>query len=152
MSDRETQPSEEFGEGGYYCAESVLLTLARKQGIQSDLIPRIATGFCSGMARTGGMCGAVTGAMMGLNLLAGRDLPSESFEETYAMIQKLLGMFEDRFGSTNCMELIDCDLNTEQGQRDYLANNREEQCGGYVDEAIRMATSLIEEFEPSNRM
>lgn len=144
MSDRVTQPSEAFGENGYYCAESVLLTLARKQGIQSDLIPRIATGFCSGMARTSGMCGAVSGAMMGLNLLTGRDLPGESLEENYAMIQKLLGMFEDRFGSTNCMDLIGCDLDTEQGQRDYLANNLEKQCGGYVDEAIRMALSLMD--------
>jgi dihydrofolate reductase len=37
----------------------VLLAIAESQGIQPDLIPRIATGFCSGISRTGGMCGAV---------------------------------------------------------------------------------------------
>jgi C_GCAxxG_C_C family probable redox protein len=91
------------------------------------------------------MCGAVSGAMMGLNLLTGRSAPGESVEENYAMIQKLIGMFENRFGSTNCRDLIGCDLNTEKGQRIYRENNLVEQCGRYVVEVTRMAISLMEE-------
>ena len=41
---------------GLYCAESTLISLAEAQGIESDLLPGIATGFCSGMARTCGTC------------------------------------------------------------------------------------------------
>jgi len=61
MTERVSQKSRELFDSGFYCAESVLLAIAGHKGIQSDLIPGIATGFCSGMSRTCGMCGAVTG-------------------------------------------------------------------------------------------
>lgn len=51
---------------GLYCAEAVVSALAKSQGIESDLLPRVATAFCSGMARTCGTCGALTGAVMGI--------------------------------------------------------------------------------------
>ncbi|GBD95663.1 MAG TPA: C_GCAxxG_C_C family protein [Nitrospirae bacterium] len=68
----------ELFDSGYYCAENVLLAIAESQGIQSDLIPKIATGFCSGISRTCGMCGALSGAIMSLNLLYGRSSPEEN--------------------------------------------------------------------------
>ena len=51
----------------------MLLSAAEHQGIESDLIPKIATGFCSGVAQTGGMCGAYSGAVMALSMVHGRD-------------------------------------------------------------------------------
>jgi len=80
MSEQATQRSLDLFRAGFFCAESVLLAIAERRGIQSDLIPRIATGFCSGISRTGGLCGAVSGAIMGINLVAGRNSPSESVE------------------------------------------------------------------------
>ena len=50
MSNETSQRSRELFDSGFYCAESVLLAIAESQGIESDLIPRIATGFCSGIA------------------------------------------------------------------------------------------------------
>jgi C_GCAxxG_C_C family probable redox protein len=64
MSEQASQRSIELFTSGYFCAESVLMAIAESQGIQSDLIPKIATGFCSGIARTGSICGAVCGAIM----------------------------------------------------------------------------------------
>jgi hypothetical protein len=51
--DQVASKSREHFISGYYCAESVLLAVSEAKGIQSDLIPKIASGFCSGMARTG---------------------------------------------------------------------------------------------------
>jgi C_GCAxxG_C_C family probable redox protein len=130
---------------GYFCAESVLLAIAEHQGIQSDLIPKIVTGFCSGISRTGGMCGAVGGAIMGINLVAGRSSPSESIEFCYTLTQKLIGLFERQYGSVNCRQLIGCDLATEEGQRYFLENNLMERCLQYAEDATRMAISLIAE-------
>jgi hypothetical protein len=59
MGEQVPQRSPELFRSGFFCAESVLLAIAESQGIQSDLIPRIATGFYSGISRTDGMCGAV---------------------------------------------------------------------------------------------
>ena len=144
MVDRAVRRSRELWESGYYCAESVLLALAEEQEIESDLIPRIATGFCSGVARSCGMCGAISGAIMGLSLFNGRSLPDESVEETYTIVRELKSLFEERFGSIDCQELIGCDLGTDEGQEFFRANNLREQCGRYVEEVTRMAMQLME--------
>ena len=145
MSDQASQRSRELFKSGYFCAESVLLAIAESRGIQSDLIPKIATGFCSGISRTGGMCGAVSGAIMGINLVAGRSSPSESLEPSYALTQKLISQFERQFGSVNCRQLMGCDLATEAGQRTFMENNLMERCYQYAQEATRMAISLMVE-------
>ena len=145
MSEQASQRSLELFKSGYFCAESVLSAIAENQGIQSDLIPKIATGFCSGISRTGGMCGAVSGAIMGINLVAGRSSPSESIESSYTLTQKLISHFEKQYGSVNCRQLIGCDLATEEGQRYFLENNLMERCLQYAEDATRMAISLIAE-------
>ncbi len=119
--------------------------MAESKGIESDLIPKIATGFCSGISRTCGMCGAVSGAIMALNLFYGRNISSESPETSYTAVRKLLDMFESRFGTTNCMQLIGCDLATNEGQSTFKSNNLIEQCRNYTEEATRMVMLIIEE-------
>ena len=124
--------------------------MAESKGIESDLIPKIATGFCSGVSRTCGMCGAISGAIMALNLFHGRNVPGESHETSYIAVRKLLDMFESRFGSTNCKQLIDCDLGTQEGQNTFKSNNLIEQCRNYTEEATRMVMLIIEE-KPQNK-
>ena len=145
MSEQAPQRSRELFQSGLYCAESVLQAIAESQGIQSDLIPRIATGFCSGLSRTGGMCGALSGAIMGIGLLVGRDSPAGSVDPAYAIAQKLISAFEKQHGSVNCRQLIGCDLATESGQRHFMENNLMESCLQYAEGATRMALSLIAE-------
>jgi len=149
MSEPASQRSLELFRSGFFCAESVLLAIAESQGIQSDLIPRIATGFCSGVSRTGGMCGAVSGAIMGINLVAGRNSPDESIEVSYALIQELIRRFEGQYGSVNCRQVIGCDLATEAGQRYFMENHLMERCLQCAADATSMAVSLIDESHHS---
>ena len=107
------------------------------------MIPKLATGFCSGMARTSKQCGAVSGGMLAINLLTGRSSPEESVDKNYAVIQKFLQTFEDRFGSTNCKELIECDLGREEGHIKFIDNDKIYQCYEYVEEATRWVMDLI---------
>jgi C_GCAxxG_C_C family probable redox protein len=122
-----------------------LLSVAEGKNIQSELIPRIATGFCGGIARTGGICGAVSGAVMAISIYYGRSLPDEPIDKSYIPIQKIIELFENKFGSTNCRELTGCDLGTEEGRRRFSAMNILEKCRGYTEEATKMAMSIIEE-------
>ena len=119
--------------------------MAESKNYQSELIPKIATGFCGGISRTCGMCGAVSGAIMTINLFYGRSVPDESVETSYIAVRKLIDMFESKFGSTNCKQLIGCDLGTEEGRHIFMSNNLIEQCRNYTEEATRMAMSIIEE-------
>lgn len=121
------------------------MAVAESQGIESDLLPKIATGFCSGISRTGGLCGALSGAIMGLNLLTGRSEAGASVEENYALVRDLIDHFEAKFGSTHCKDLTGVDLGTPQGQIEFRKSNRFEHCLNYAEVATRMALSLAEQ-------
>jgi C_GCAxxG_C_C family probable redox protein len=145
MIDKISQRAGELFQSGYYCAESVLLAIAESKGIESEFIPRIATGFCGGLARTCGMCGAVSGGVMAISLFTGRNSPSESVLPAYDTVRKLLEIFEASFGSTNCRDLTGCDLGTDKGQNYFKTNNLMAQCTRYTEEATRIVMSLIKE-------
>jgi C_GCAxxG_C_C family probable redox protein len=129
---------------GLYCAESVVSTVAENLGIESPLIPGIATGFCSGMARTSGTCGALTGGILGLNLALGRNTSAESVESNYAAVQTLVEKFQENFGSTNCKELLGCNLGTEEGQQAFNAKNLGNRCQKFTGKAAEIAISIID--------
>jgi C_GCAxxG_C_C family probable redox protein len=137
--------AEEAFVSGLYCAESVVLSLAAAQGIENDLLPRIATSFCSGMARTCGTCGALTGAMMGIGLALGRSRSEESVQATYASTQRLIGEFEQEFGARDCHILLGCDLGTQQGQAIFREKHLAERCVTYTGKAAEIAARIIAE-------
>ena len=89
MHEQAARASRGHFESGYYCAESVLLSVAEYKGVRSDLIPKIATGFCSGISRSSGMCGAVGGAVMAVSLFTGRQSPGESVGPCYDAVGEL---------------------------------------------------------------
>lgn len=136
-----------FVSGGLLCAESVVLAIAEAQAIESDILPKIATAFCSGMSRTSGTCGAVIGAVMGVSLLFGRSTAEESNEASYCLTQEFLDAFEKEFGSINCRELLDgCELNTPEGQA--MFNDQEFKklrCSRFVGKAAEIAVRIITE-------
>ena len=142
--ERISRRSGEIFESGLFCAESVLLAIAEGKGIKSDVIPKIATGFCSGMSRSCGLCGAVSGAIMAINLLYGRSSHDQSVDGNYILVRKMIRMFEETFGYTNCMQLTGCDLSTIRGRTTFTVRNLREQCRGYTEGATRMVLTLIE--------
>jgi C_GCAxxG_C_C family probable redox protein len=130
---------------GLYCAESVLLALAKAQGIENESLTKMASGFCGGMARTCGTCGAVTGAIMGLGLAFGRSQPGESVQPAYMATQRLIGEFEREFGSRDCHALLGCDLGTPEGQATFREKKLSERCANFTGRATEIAASLLTE-------
>ncbi len=94
----------------------MLLAVAEKHNIQSDIIPAIATGFCGGMSRTAGLCGALVGGIMALGVLFGRNSSADSPKKIYALTERLVRDFEKHFGSRNCSDLLGCDISTLEGE------------------------------------
>lgn len=135
--------AEEAFSSGLYCAESVVHALAKAHGIESELVPKIATGFCSGMARTCGPCGALTGAIMGVGLARGRSTTDETVQASYSVTQDLIHEFESRFGARNCDALLGCDLATPEGQAKFKQDKLHERCRLYTGHAAEMAARLL---------
>jgi C_GCAxxG_C_C family probable redox protein len=140
--------AEESFSSGLFCAESVILSIAKAQGIESELFPRIATAFCSGMARSCGTCGALTGAIMAVSLVLGRSAASESVEACYAATRRVIREFESAFGSRHCQALLDgCDLNTPEGQRMFKEQNLGARCLLFTGRAAEIAAQVIVESD-----
>jgi C_GCAxxG_C_C family probable redox protein len=132
-------------DAGYYCAESVLMAVADRAGIHSPLLPAIATGFCNGVARTWGTCGALSGGVMAVNLAFGRKSPGEPVGQNYAAVRKLIDEFGKSCGALNCSELLACDLDTKDGRRLYEEHRLKNHCREYVGTAARIAASLVQQ-------
>ncbi len=146
------QRSEELFQQGFCCAESVLKAIADSHGIKSELIPRIATGLCGGVGRTGDICGAVSGGVLAINLLTGRNCASQSPERAHRLVRTFLGQFEAKSGTTNCEQLIGCRLDTLEGQRFFKENKlREIKCQRFTKDAAGMASAVLEHEAASRR-
>lgn len=93
-----------FGQG-HNCAQAVLMAVAEQHDLQVS--PAVASAFGGGMARTGQTCGAVTGALMALGLGYGeRPGEGDPRESVSDVGRQLMDDFAERFGSTDCEELI----------------------------------------------
>jgi C_GCAxxG_C_C family probable redox protein len=114
-----------------------------KFGITKDLSFKIASVFGAGMGRMQETCGAVTGAFMVIGLKYGFTIPTDS-EKREIVLQNtkdFVEEFKKRFNTISCRELLQCDLNTEEGQKKFnLENQREHVCM----ECIRHSSSILE--------
>lgn len=128
----------------FNCAESVLLANMERLGVEGDWLPKVASGFGGGIARTGQVCGALTGAVMALGCVMGRSTPDDSFDDLYGVVGELVDDFTSEFGTTSCRMLIDFDLrDPEEHQRARKAGVFEQQCAVYVEFcASRVADKL----------
>lgn len=135
---------EMFESSHYCCAESVLLAIAAHQGIESELLMPMATGFCGGVAQTRGMCGAVSGAVMGLGLITGRREPGGDRTANYAAVRGFVDAFQALHNTVNCYELTGCDFTTPEGQEQFREQNIAVRCTEYVAEATRLALHAVE--------
>jgi C_GCAxxG_C_C family probable redox protein len=133
---------------GYCCSQAVLFSFAGKAGIAEDLALRIADGLGAGMARKQEVCGAVSGSVLTLGLLYGRgeNESEEKHEFTYDRVRDFMSRFEALHGSITCRKLLDdIDLNKDEGQERFKAENWRETCANYVADAARILDELIDE-------
>ncbi|SFL76966.1 C_GCAxxG_C_C family probable redox protein [Desulfomicrobium norvegicum] len=136
--------AEEAFASGYYCAESVVLAVARFQGVESDLPAKMATALCSGLSRTCGPCGALTGAILAVSLVLGRTSKTDSVEPAYAATRRLVDEFEKEFGGRDCRTLLDgCDLGTPEGQAMFTKQGFVLRCTRFTGKAAEMAARII---------
>lgn len=133
---------------GFNCAQSVLYCYAEKLNISKDIALRISSGFGAGMGRKQEVCGAISGAILVLNLLYGRGEKDEKQKQdiNYSKVRELITRFENIHGTINCKKLLDgCDLLTAVGQEKFKLENLIENCYKYVEDTVKILYEIIEE-------
>lgn len=146
MSETLEQKALEHFSNGYVCSEAVLKAVAEKHGIDSPLIPSIASGFGSGMARSeGGLCGAFSGGVMALSLLQGRHVATDSLNTLYHNVELFKTHFEKAFGSCECAKLLGFSLSSpDAGAKFQEENCKACKCDLYVVYAVKEVELLLE--------
>lgn len=132
-------------QSGFNCAQSLVQAFSAGIPGGAEQAVRAATALGGGIARTGQMCGAITGALLVIGLRHGSSEPDRAAKErVYAESQEFIRRFVELHGTSCCAELIGCDLSTEAGR----AFAREHQvhrmvCSLLVRDAARLLEEMI---------
>ena len=133
----------QYFQDGFNCAQALVGSYCEEFGLDKATAFRAATGFGGGM-RMGGVCGAVTGAIMVVGLKYGnsRAEDQEVKAKTYERVKEITKRFAARNGSVVCKELLDCDISTPEG----FARAQEEGLFESVcPKMVRQAAEVLEE-------
>lgn len=130
---------------GYNCAQSVVLSFSDDLKYSKELAMKISAGFGAGMGRLQETCGAVSGAIMVLGLIKGEQVNNndELKSEAYSSVKELSKEFTAAYHTTNCREIIGCDLNTPEGAAKFKDEKiMENVCAGCVAKAVQIVESI----------
>ena len=108
---------------GHGCSESVLLAVSQEFGIESEVIPKIASCFAGGIGNTGSVCGAVTGAVMAIGLIAEEGNSMDDYLKRLSLVQEFRRRFEEEMKTINCHELTGADLTTPEGIDEFMKSD-----------------------------
>jgi len=146
MDEAERRGKDYFRQG-LNCSECVLRTFMDLH--ETDLpesIIRLASGFGGGMGHTKNTCGAITGAVLALGLVKGRDpFASEEVkdritqlnEEVYPSFAPMIREMEQEFGTLICAE-----LSAPHG--DFDGRARKKSCMQMIAHCCRLAEKYAE--------
>jgi C_GCAxxG_C_C family probable redox protein len=131
-----------FDSKQHNCAESTLIALNELfgGGLEPQTAARIATGLGGGLGASGGTCGALTGCVLALGLLAECDPDVLRKKTIYPLAANLQKRFIERFESCCCSDLI-------RG----LGDERRAYCRGVTATAAALCAEMLLEHNSNKK-
>jgi C_GCAxxG_C_C family probable redox protein len=98
---------EYYRSGQFYCSEAIVKTINDAFGLgYPERVIRVASGFPIGIGGAGCACGAVTGGVMAIGMVFGREKPGDpSIDRCLALARELHVFFSGRHGCLCCRTL-----------------------------------------------
>lgn len=123
-----------FDSKQHNCAESVFMALNEvlDGGLAPETAKRIATGLGGGLGASGGTCGALTGCVLALGLLAECTTAVLRKKIIYPMAAELQDRFREHFESSDCRDLT----------RD-MGNERRKHCSSITAGAAALCAEIL---------
>ena len=131
---------------GNACSQAVLSQYCDLFGLDRTRAIKIASGFGAGM-HMGKTCGAITGAYMVLGLRFGTEESDKSAgrKDVYNAVIEFTRMFEQRNGTTDCRDLLGCDITTAEGSQ--IAKDQKlftTVCPRFVQDASELLNMILD--------
>ena len=126
----------------------MLLAVCQALDIKSSSVPRIATPFGGGLGLQGEVCGAVSGGVIAIGLVYGRDDAEKRTDKdaAYRKAARFMDKFQSVNGNVRCRDLLELDIGTEGGLNMYRTQNKKGQvCMVAVSSAVRIMMEMMEE-------
>lgn len=123
-----------------HCAQAIFAAYGEQLGLGNvdfDTCMKIAAAFSGGIARTGNVCGALTGALMAIGL------KYSGAQKTDEIAGYLLNEFESRNGSIICRDLINHDLLTDENIQQAFKKGAFDRCPKYVEDVTIILDKLL---------
>lgn len=106
----------------YGCAETSLMVLSKAFGLPDSEDSSPALALNGGVAWSGGICGAITGAAVAIGRLTAQRI--DDYEETKRVARRIIMRhmddFRREFGDVNCRTLIGMDISTDEGHTAFI--------------------------------
>jgi len=131
---------------GFSCSQAVLSSFSEDLGLDKETARKISCGFGAGMARSGNICGAVTGAILVIGLKYGKGTTGDDAakERTYALVQKFLKQFKAKNKSISCTELLGYDLrDPEQRKQAHVSKAVATKCPEFTRDAAVILEKML---------
>ena len=148
MANTKTENSVNLFLGGCNCAQAIVKGFSELTENETELLMKVAQPFGGGIARTGTLCGAVSGALMTIGVkYSNPDLP-ESKALVQTLSAKFLTAFKEANSALNCKDLLGYDIGTEEGKKSISELNlREKICKNLIFSSAEILNSIIAEQE-----
>lgn len=142
------EKAEQIFDNGLNCAQAVISVYTDRFKLNNETALHLTCGFGAGISRMQETCGAVTGSIMVIGLFIAEKIkdPGERKEKTYEIITAFINRFKEKNGFINCMELLNCNINTEEGRFYYDVNGLHDKvCLKCVKDAVEILDDLFKE-------
>ncbi len=149
-----------------HCAQRVLKGIKESTGVGDDLIEQLSFVFDGGIGLQGGACGALAGAIMGLNLLMGMNVRNMKYYEILAAFvvghknlltdepvekpepsnigKEILINFKEKAGAIECQTITGQKFSDWSGFQGFISSS--DKCLGLIKFAKEHASELIEKY------
>ncbi len=136
------------------CAQTTFYVLAEQFGLGGDDVLKALTPL-PGIAERGETCGAITGALMAMGLIFGRDRMDdwETYRNSLIPTNEFVKQFEKELGSTLCCNIQDrafgksFNLMDPEELKNFQRAGATKKCSRVVQKAARIAANIILDSE-----
>jgi C_GCAxxG_C_C family probable redox protein len=121
------------------CAETAYMVLKADYGLDDPMDPAAAVALNGGVAWSGGLCGAISGAALAVGMLAEQRISDHAAAKRVArgLVAAAIDDFRSEHGAVDCRDLIGIDLRAPGGHDAFLAS------GVWRDACMRQIQTVV---------